>query len=120
MFLSDKQQALLERHYPLARHNLAGVNDEESFREHDSPLLFERISEYDQDTLFKWCRQLMPAKKVNRNQSSMNLKHYFENDSGIYVPNGAFKGAMLVSGFEVWRIKDLNWYFKIEPLKRHI
>lgn len=53
-------------------------------------------------------------KSVNVYRSSYGLKHIFANDKdGFYVCNGQFKGAMILAGFTVEDITELNWHFNV-------
>ena len=44
---------------------------------------------------------------------SYGLKQILEQDTGIYLTNGQFKGAMILSRFTSKNIDELNWYFNI-------
>lgn len=55
-----------------------------------------------------------PARRMNRDRTSYGLKHLFQRESGIYIYNGAFKGAMLAAGFMPDDPDDQNWYFKMK------
>jgi hypothetical protein len=60
---------------------------------------------------------IQPTKvKVSR-QSSYSLKHHFERDTGLYVSNGQFKGAMLEVSYEPVDTKERNWRFRITRRK---
>lgn len=66
-----------------------------------------------------WIRRTFtPCGRVHR-LSSYALKHYFENDGGFYVTNGAFKGAMLAAGFQPTKAtaSDINWRFKLKLIR---
>lgn len=44
--------------------------------------------------------------------NSYKLKYMFERRHGIYIENGAFKGAMLAAGYIVEDTRRINWKFK--------
>lgn len=87
---------------------------EAKFREQDSPLAFLDLTEYKQEQLLNWCASLDKIQAINSNYSSYGLKHMFGKEkNGSYLPNGALKGAMLLAGFRVADLKELNWRFNI-------
>jgi hypothetical protein len=74
------------------------------------------LSESEIDILFKWIRENMDQGN-KESISSYGLKHIFENsEDGFYLLNGAFKGAMLIMGFEPINKNDINWSFKISVI----
>jgi predicted alpha/beta hydrolase family esterase len=82
---------------------------------HDDPIRFLELESWKQAHLVNWILQrLVPGTKINTSRSSYSLKHYFSDDiDGFYINNGAFKGAMLISGFSVKNESSQNWYFNI-------
>ena len=64
-----------------------------------------------QRALLNWIHTDMDPKLL-RYSTSYSLKHMFEQATGVYVTNGVFKGAMLVSGFEPKNPREDNWRFK--------
>lgn len=83
------------------------------FREEDSPLSFNDLSIEEQESLLFWCMALESIKSFNNKRTSYGLKHTYENSTGNYVGNGAFKGAMLLAGFKVKNLDSLNWVFNV-------
>jgi len=82
----------------------------------NNPLEYEELNEYQKATLQDWIAECViphKAKTFNPFHTSYGLKHQFEYNSGIYITNGQFKGAMLTAGFEPRSYNDLNWVFKI-------
>ena len=79
----------------------------------------------ERNILLDWCKDLYeekPIKGINRTNSSYGLKHLFEKETGIYVNNGAFKGAMFLAGFDVGNLFATNWQFNISTItikKKH-
>jgi hypothetical protein len=61
--------------------------------------------------LWIW-RNLKPTKVKVHPISSYGLKHAYEDDTGTYICNGAFKGAMRAAGYEPIDPKELNWRFR--------
>ena len=73
----------------------------------------------EQDLLIDWCKALYQdrqIKTINRTTNSYGLKHLFEKETGIYVNNGAFKGAMFLAGFDVGDLFATNWHFNISKV----
>lgn len=82
----------------------------------DDPKQFLLLSDEDKIGLVSWIiNSLEPCKTFNHTASSYYLKHLF-NDSptGVYVTNGAFKGAMAICGFKVANDYLRNWNFNIK------
>lgn len=103
----------LKRNWPMPWQNLNKTSyTKETFKELDSPEAFYRLSLNKQNELIEWCKKLNKIKSYNKHHSSYGLKHMFEHNH-FYVYNGQFKGAMLLAGFNVKNIRDLNWYFNI-------
>jgi hypothetical protein len=76
------------------------------------PSEFERVEENIKSSLLQWIKTyIIPAKTFDPDNTSYGLKHKFEDDTGHYVSNGAFKGAMLHLGFRPEDVKDINWNF---------
>lgn len=89
------------------------INAAERFREEDSPLSFNDLSIKEQESLMSWCTAIDSIKPFNNKRNSYGLKHTYERKTGNYVGNGAFKGAMLLAGFEVKNLNSLNWVFNV-------
>lgn len=84
------------------------------FEDLNHPDCYKFMDNDDQLKLDEWINnRFEPAKKFYQGRSSYGLKHVFEHESGIYVTNGEFKGAMLAAGHKPEDEKELNWYFKI-------
>lgn len=82
------------------------------------PNCYDELSQEDKQALCEWIEQKFEKATRPYKSSSYGLKHDFERDAGIYVTNGAFKGAMLTVGFTPVNVNELNWYFKIK-IKRN-
>ena len=78
----------------------------------NSPYSFYDLTKEEQATLLDWCRQLEKQEKINKKHTSYGLKHIFEKNN-FYITNGAFKGAMVVAGFDTADEKALNWTFNV-------
>ncbi|MGF9891553.1 hypothetical protein ABEX78_23120 [Priestia megaterium] len=76
---------------------------------------FNNLTEEEQEVLLTWVKNnFMPIKCFTVNHSSYALKHLFENsDEGFYIPNGAFKAAMVKCGYKAEDENAVNWYFNI-------
>ena len=86
-----------------------------SSTECDSPELFSNLTSEQQKILLIWIDEnLAPIQSFNDRHTSYGLKHIFgESQNGFYIYNGAFKGAMLKSGYHVQDETALNWVFNI-------
>lgn len=60
---------------------------------------------------------MIPAKRYYRYATSYGLKHSVEgrDQVDVYCPNDLFKGCMLLAGFKVRNLDELNWEFKVKP-----
>ena len=56
-----------------------------------------------------WIMTRLRSSKARVN--SYGLKHRFKAESGIYVTNGQFKGAMLLAGYDPIEWLEVNWEF---------
>jgi hypothetical protein len=86
--------------------NAVSVND---------PKSFEILSDLEKQSLLSWIESNLTKKDTfNHRHSSYGLKNLFESsETGFYLTNGAFKGAMLVGGFKVKDASVVNWQFNI-------
>ena len=79
----------------------------------EMPEDFHRLPHDRQAYLLGWIKQhMIEQKQWNRKESSIEMKHRYEDETGYYVTNGQFKGAMLVAGFQPENEKKQNWRFK--------
>jgi hypothetical protein len=89
----------------------------------DPPNEFSELPPDDRALLLMWIwRNLTPTKVKVCHSTSYGMKHDFENDTGLYVSNGMFKGAMLEAGYEPVDPKERNWQFRCtraQATKRH-
>lgn len=80
----------------------------------NQPAAYDDLSPEIQAALDAWITERFePASRKWLRRSSYGLKHDFKRDTGIYIYNGAFKGAMLKAGYAVVDPEELNWFFKI-------
>ena len=80
----------------------------------DRPNQFLNLESDVQSMVLKWCKEFFtPTKLFNEKHTSYGLEHILQNYNGTYLTNGQFKGAMLLSGFRVKDVEDLNWIFNI-------
>ena len=80
----------------------------------DRPSQFLNLDSDVQSLVLKWCKEhFIPTKSFNDKHTSYDLKHILQNQNGTYLTNGQFKGAMILSGFRVKSVEDLNWHFNI-------
>lgn len=67
--------------------------------------------------LLQWINEkITPQKTINKNMSSYDIKHQFSHDTGLYITNGQFKGAMLTCGYLPDNAHDVNWCFRIKTI----
>ena len=79
----------------------------------DSELISE-LSLEQQETVLNWIKNGIIARKTeNRHHSSYGLKHYLQNETGIYVTNNQFKDAMMICGYYPKDPNELNWHYGI-------
>jgi hypothetical protein len=83
------------------------------------PDCYEKLSLEKKQAIVEWIRQKFVKASRVYNSSSYGLKHYYERETGVYVTNGEFKGAMLAAGFVPKKDTELNWYFKIKNKRKH-
>jgi len=79
------------------------------------PLNFLILPASETRKLSDWIKlNILPRKSPNQRHTSYGLKHIFEHsDSGFYITNGQFKGAMMARGFLPVNKRELNWRFRI-------
>jgi len=81
----------------------------------DRPESYKDLNEKDKVVLDRWIKSKFEVASSNYTiRSSYGLKHDLNRDTGIYVYNGQFKGAMLAAGFTAVDEKTLNWHFKMK------
>lgn len=83
--------------------------------------LITDLSKEDQDKVFGWIkRHMIPRKSRNTRHTSYGLKHFLQEDTGIYLLNNQFKDAMLMAGHVPVDYSKLNWVFCIseKPLTK--
>jgi hypothetical protein len=74
--------------------------------------LFTDLPLQEQKAVIKWIGEnFLPRKTALDGWSSYGLKHFIQNDIGIYMTNCQFKGAMLQCGYEPVKFDELNWVF---------
>lgn len=71
-----------------------------------------------QEAVAEWIAvNISPRKTENKRYTSYRLKHLFEDASGIYLTNNAFKDAMLLAGYDPVNPNVLNRTYKINVRK---
>lgn len=75
----------------------------------DDPTHFLTLPEPERAALLNWIRQnIKPRKTICNQRNSYGLKHNYEADTGNYVTNGQFKGAMIMAGYAPHDATALN------------
>jgi hypothetical protein len=79
---------------------------------------YQKLNPSHKATLLKWIDHRITAQKsCNSKQTSYLLKHFFEQETGIFVLNGAFKVAMIESGYTPNNPYAVNATYKIRRVK---
>ena len=102
-----KAYSILFRNGPdaLGRKDIDPCND---------PMDFLRLSEYEQQDLLDWIECAFDLDEAVYTASSYALKHQYEQDTGYYITNGQFKGAMIQYGHEPVDPRYLNCRYLIK------
>lgn len=81
---------------------------------HNDSRLITECTDEQQALVKKWIyNNFVPSKSIC-SQTSYNLKHRFEDDTGIYLTNNQFKDAMLIfGGYEPVNENRLNWEYRV-------
>lgn len=80
----------------------------------DRPNQFLNLESDVQSKVLQWCKKFfIPTKTFNDKYTSYGLKQILQHYDGTYLTNGQFKGAMILSGFDVKNLEDVNWIFNI-------
>lgn len=81
---------------------------------YNQPEAFDYLTPGEQGRLTDWIKANLETRKTfNDKHTSYGLKHIYASNGGVYVGNGAFKGAMLKCGFKVKNTTELNWIFNV-------
>jgi len=84
----------------------------------NSPQRFNELSAGQQAVLVGWIRDVLVRAQPVFARTSYGMKHDFEREpEGFYVTNGMFKGAMLAAGFRPVDASELNWRFRVKPVR---
>ena len=84
----------------------------------DDPAHFLQLREAERTELLDWIeRRMLPRKYMNYRHTSYGLKHIYQHESGNYVSNGQFKGAMITAGFVPDDAEALNPSYAIRKVK---
>lgn len=80
----------------------------------NSPDRYGAVPADQKEIVTRWIKKnILPRKTPLNEHTSYGLKHIFEwSDTGFYMTNGEFKGAMIASGFEPVK-EDLNCNYRI-------
>jgi len=76
--------------------------------------LITDIPKETQEAVLDWIRKnIQPRKTPSRRHSSYGIKHFLEDDTGIYLTNNQFKDAMMLCGYGPVDENELNWHYCI-------
>lgn len=82
----------------------------------NTPADYETLSGEEKEQCGLWIHSRLAAvncRPCNR-LNSYGLKHHMERETGLYVTNGQFKGAMEKAGYEAFDTQDINWTYKVK------
>lgn len=75
---------------------------------------FKEMPVETQRAVARWITESLTAREAPLpSHTSYTLKHILQFETGIYIPNDAFKEAMVLCGFFPVNQNDLNWTFRI-------
>ncbi len=77
----------------------------------DRPEEFEKLSGLVTERLLAWIKARFGPGRRDAGSTSYGMKHWFEVEEGVYVTNGAFKGAMVAAGWRPLNEEEKNWRF---------
>ena len=93
--------------------------DNQDLDDWSHPTQYDRLSDDQKQLLQDWISdRIKPSSAYLYLHTSYGLKHSFEHDTGLYIPNGAFKGAMLAAGYTPNKEDEVNPSYKMRPLRR--
>jgi hypothetical protein len=105
------------RNSPECCPHLRECDCDERYMSGNDPLDFLTLTEEERAHLIDWIDgALRPDDDYICPDSSYGIKHVYERDTGKYVTNGQFKGAMIQFGFDPVDPRELNCHYclKIE------
>lgn len=71
------------------------------------------VSDWIKERLCPTGQRMRPENRL----SSYGLKHRMERETGLYVTNGQFKGAMEAAGYTAFDKDDINWTYAVRVRK---
>jgi len=84
----------------------------------NDPAAFDLLPELERQIIAEWVRlALIPSRRTTKPRTSYGLKHDLEADLGLYITNGALKGALLASGYDPTprTAAAINWAVYAQP-----
>jgi len=87
----------------------------------NNPQAYHRLSRQQREALQAWITTTFAPGTRAHPLTSYTWKHRFEgSESGFYLTNGAFKGAMLAAGYQPTKqtAKDINWRFRVKLIRQ--
>lgn len=78
----------------------------------DAPERFNDLTEEERAALLAWIEGNVEPSGRAGESTSYGWKHLLQEETGLYVNNGQFKGAMLALGYEPVDPAQPNWSFK--------
>ena len=86
----------------------------QQYSKEDYPEMYEQLTDAEKAILGEWIsHHIAPRKSANYRYTCYGLKHHFKRNTGLYVFNGAFKGAMREAGYQAVDVSKQNWSYRI-------
>ena len=79
----------------------------------DDPKEYDKLPQEEKQAVQYWISKAIKPATKEASSSSYGLKHDYEHESGIYISNAEFKGAMLAAGYAPNNESGQNWLFNI-------
>lgn len=84
----------------------------------NDPRCLQDLPAEQQAVLIGWIRDVLVPTRRAFHRTSYGMKHDFESEpGGFYVTNGMFKGAMLAAGHQPVDAGEINWRFRVRPVR---
>jgi len=115
MEISDREMEILKAYSSLWQNGIdcnPRINErsDEAYINGNDPLDYTRMREDEQKALYDWICDAFDFRETSTVclDTSYGLKHVYERQTGNYVSNGEFKGAMIHVGYLPVDPLDLN------------
>ena len=81
-----------------------------------NPAAYDKVPEENKKQANEWIAEHIRPFRLTNSRDSYSLKHVMQHDhdSGLYLTDGEFKGAMLAAGYTPINMDDRTWHWKIQ------